>query len=306
MSEWDFYLNGTDTVAIGGAYPTPDPLGESIWAPIYPDVSGAGLSDPAFVAQLNAGLPYGAHIQPREVGVLEPGGTVLIGTALEYAVASLPPAQRAEAADQARRLWTAEAASHARPGATHAYLNAIAPQTVIGAATDPYPPEARPDWLKPFAHVTGTIPSAPLDLASRMDRVVNTLRSAGWTPVVRSIGTDFQGPLGMPVPKDQPLDMLLHRTDRSYTIDEAQTALKDAIKDATNVYFSPTGAWLTELTSNIAIPTITQAAQQAHAAASEIDKLIPWLAVGIASIVAIQAMPMIKDAYSSVRARFAK
>jgi hypothetical protein len=73
--------------------------------------------------------------------------------------------------------------------------------------------DPRPEWLRPYAFVTGRIQSAPLDLAQRMESVYQRLQSEGWSVVVKSIGTDFSGPLGIPFPKEQPLELYLYRRE---------------------------------------------------------------------------------------------
>lgn len=155
-----------------------------------------------------------------------------------------------------------------------------------GSSVDTWPSSQRPEWLKPFAHVTGSIPSAPLDLATRMDAVTKALKSAGWTVVVRSVGTDFTGddgrtflgvsvnnPLGIPKIMDQPIDMLLHRTDRTYIAKDAQDALNTALH-ASNVNYSPIGAWTAEVNKEVIQPTIATVQ-------SKVSTYAPYLMVGV-------------------------
>lgn len=127
--------------------------------------------------------------------------------------------------------------------------------TVVGPPP-PRPPSERPAWLRNFAEVQGKVPSAPLDLPARLDRVVTQLRTAGWAVVVVSIGTDFEGPFGVPAPKDQPLELLLAKTTGPFTAEEAQTALQSALA-AINLGYSPVGAWLRELVTEVA-PALPQ------------------------------------------------
>jgi hypothetical protein len=87
-----------------------------------------------------------------------------------------------------------------------------------------------------------------------MDVAVQTLRSAGWTPVIRSVGTDFAGPFGIPMPKDQPVDILIHRYDRPYSMSEAQDAVGLSLLSASGKSFSVTGAWLSDFIGAIVMP----------------------------------------------------
>src|SRR5688572_9557675 len=75
-----------------------------------------------------------------------------------------------------------------------------------------------------FALVSGRVPSAPLDLPRRMEAVYQHLQAAGWRVVVKTIGTDFSGPLGIPTPKAQPIELYLHR-EGTFTPVDAQDAL---------------------------------------------------------------------------------
>lgn len=112
-----------------------------------------------------------------------------------------------------------------------------------------------PEHLRKYARLTGQIRTAPLDLAAQLDRVWAALKKAGWLVVPRSIGTDFTGPGGLPVPKSQPFEVLLHRKDRPYALDEAKSALATALKLA-SLDYSPTGAWLQEIKTEVAVPTL--------------------------------------------------
>lgn len=128
--------------------------------------------------------------------------------------------------------------------------------TFIGPPLPEDEVKARPAWLKSFVEVRGRIPSAPLDLPARLDSIVATLRAAGWVVVVRSIGTDFEGPLGLPVPKDQELVLLLAR-QAPFDASDAEAALTAALAKA-NLGYSPISAWLRELAGEVVAPTVRQ------------------------------------------------
>lgn len=150
---------------------------------------------------------------------------------------------------------------------------------------DDYPPEARPEWLQPYAHIKGTLSSAPLDMPARLDSVVAALKAAGWSVVVRSVGTDFSGPLGIPVPRDQPLDILLDRQDQAYTADDAQNALSDALSKV-NVNYSPIGAWTHELNTQVVQPSLQDAATAAKKAVSATPYILAGV-VGLAVLILV-------------------
>jgi hypothetical protein len=158
-------------------------------------------------------------------------------------------------------------------------------------AADDYPPSARPDYLKPFAHVKGQIVSAPLDLAARFNNVVTRLETAGWTVSTRSIGTDFSsGGFGfLPVPKSQTVDLLLNRTDRPFTADEATQALSDAIGQESMDY-SPIGSWVGELYTNVAVPTVQDALSDASKVA---DAAAPALYKSLAIVTGVSVLGLI-------------
>jgi hypothetical protein len=137
---------------------------------------------------------------------------------------------------------------------------------------DDYPPASRPDWLKTFAHVKGVLSSAPLDLPDRLDQAVGALKAAGWTVVVRSVGTDFAGPLGIPIPKDQPLDVLINKAD-PYTLDDAQTALSQTL-NLLNVNYSALSAWAGEIVTEVVEPTIADVKK-------DVSSSLPWVLGGI-------------------------
>lgn len=119
----------------------------------------------------------------------------------------------------------------------------------------------RPAWLKPYALVAGRVPSAPLDLPQRMERVYAQLKANGWTVVVKSLGTDFSGPLGLPVPREQPVEIYLFRPGK-FTAREAEAVLGAAIR-AVGLNYSPIGAWLEEIAQEVIVPTVKQTVKAA-------------------------------------------
>ena len=133
-----------------------------------------------------------------------------------------------------------------------------------------------PLWMRRFAYVHGQITSAPLDLPGRFEAVLHHLQAAGWRVVVKSIGTDFIGPLGLPVPRSQPVELLLHRDDRGYTAPEAQAALAAALR-AVHLNYSPIAAWLHELGREVVAPTVRQARQGLELGLGA----LPWVVVGV-------------------------
>src|SRR3990172_6022000 len=100
-----------------------------------------------------------------------------------------------------------------------------------------------PAHLKSYALVKGTLKTAPLDAPGRFEGVVTSLQGAGWIVSVKSIGTDFAGPLGMPVPRDQPLEVYLKRKDGAFTAKDAERALTQVL-ESMDLHYSPIGAWL--------------------------------------------------------------
>lgn len=122
----------------------------------------------------------------------------------------------------------------------------------VGAADDP---KDRPTWLKKFSLVTGSISSAPLDLAGRMENLYDGIRKRGWLVALKSVGTDFGSIL--PTPKDQPLALYIHRTDRAYTSAEAQNVVRDVLREL-NMNYSPTAAWLGEIYREVVKPTVQE------------------------------------------------
>lgn len=112
----------------------------------------------------------------------------------------------------------------------------------------------RPAWLRPFSLVRGEISSAPLDMPARMEALYAALKAAGWTVAVRSIGTDFEGPGGVPIARDQVVELYLHRTDRPYTANDAAEALATALRTI-SVNYSAVRAWLGELAREVVAPT---------------------------------------------------
>lgn len=133
------------------------------------------------------------------------------------------------------------------------------------------------EWLKPYARLSGMLPSAPLDLPQRLNAVTHALQQAGWRVVVESIGTDFAGPGGVPIPRSQPLILRLHRTDRPYTPDDAEAALRTALRNV-SLDYSPLGRWAGELASQVVQPTIDQALTGSATAL----KLIGFAGIGYA------------------------
>ena len=84
------------------------------------------------------------------------------------------------------------------------------------------PEYPRPEWLRSYVLVTGTLTSAPLDLPRRFEAVLEALQARGWRVAVRSIGTDFGT---IPTPRDQPLELYLLKPARPFTALEAGEAL---------------------------------------------------------------------------------
>ena len=158
--------------------------------------------------------------------------------------------------------------------------------------------DTRPAWLRPYALVTGRIPSAPLDLPRLMDGVYRRLMAAGWRVVVKSIGTDFAGPVGLPVPREQPLEVYLHRSE-PFTAADAQAALADALR-TTGLGYSPIGAWLGEVIDQVVVPTVNDVRRIQKAASS----MAVWVVGGLAAFVLIaRATEPAAGAYARVAGR---
>lgn len=128
-------------------------------------------------------------------------------------------------------------------------------------------PKTLPTHLRPYTYVKGTILSAPLDMPSRLDEMTKKLKDAGWTVYVRSVGTDFSGPLGIPVPKAQPIELLIHRTDKPYFAIEAEAAVIRAMADMTWNY-SPLERYAGEIQQEVITPTVKEVAQITKTGAS--------------------------------------
>ena len=116
----------------------------------------------------------------------------------------------------------------------------------------------RPAWLGSYVLLQGILTSSPLDMPSRMNQVYANLATMGWRVAVKSIGTDFSGPLGVPVPKDQPIELYLLRIAGGTTPENAAQALATAL-DAVNLTYNPIGAWIVEFGKNVVAPTVQQA-----------------------------------------------
>ena len=143
-----------------------------------------------------------------------------------------------------------------------------------GAPRPPPPAGNLPPWLWPYAYVSGWLTSAPLDLPQRFAAVVRQLEARGWRVVVRSIGTDFEGPMGLPVPRDQPLELFLWRPGGFGAVDAAR-ALGEVLAEL-NLSYSPLRAWLLELRREVVRPTTRQAGELGA---------LGWLAIGAAALV---------------------
>lgn len=154
--------------------------------------------------------------------------------------------------------------------------------------------DTRPEWLRPYALVMGRIESAPLDLAQRMESVYQQLQRAGWSVVVKSIGTDFSGPLGIPFPKEQPIELYLYRKTE-FSAEAAQSALS-ATLESFNLSYSPIGAWLEEVVNEIVVPTVKDVRKVQREATST----AVWIVVGgLAAFVLIaRATAPAADAYA--------
>lgn len=140
-----------------------------------------------------------------------------------------------------------------------------------------------PERFKSYALVIGEISSAPLDLMDRMQGVYDRLRLAGWLVFPRSIGTDFRGPLGLPIPKTQPIELYLHKRDQSYTKEEAELALSKALHDASMEYH-PIESWMAELHKEIIQPTLQQTGSLIT------KKLLPYVAVAGGIVLAVMLL----------------
>lgn len=149
---------------------------------------------------------------------------------------------------------------------------------------------SRPAWLKPFALLDGYIVSAPLDLADRMEQVYARLKSQGWTVVVKSIGTDFAGPGGLPVPKAQPLTMYMNRTDHPYTPLEAKIALATTLL-MMNLSYNVIGAYAGEVQENIVRPTVDQTLDFTRKGL----ELAPWIIGGVGAIYGLMLLSQLKS-----------
>lgn len=141
-------------------------------------------------------------------------------------------------------------------------------------------PDGRPEFLKDYTLVVGVLPSAPLDLATRFDHIIAALKQSGWNVAVKKIGTDFEGPLGIPIMKLQPLELWMHRTDRTYTAIEAQAALVNALAHETIAY-NPVSATLSEYWREVVVPS----AQDATKVGQKGLEWLPWVIGGAVVLV---------------------
>lgn len=110
----------------------------------------------------------------------------------------------------------------------------------------------RPEWLRKYVLVEGTLSSAPLDLPKRFERVLKHLQTAGWRVAVKSIGTDFGS--FIPTPQDQPLAVYLYRIGAPFTAADAGHALAAALRSV-NMGYSGLRAWAAEVVDEVIVPT---------------------------------------------------
>jgi hypothetical protein len=158
--------------------------------------------------------------------------------------------------------------------------------------------DTRPAWLRPYALVTGKIPSAPLDLPQRMEGVYRLLQNAGWRVVVKSIGTDFSGPLGIPVPREQPIELYLYRPEK-FSASDAQNALTSALL-ASGIGYSPIGSWLGEIVDHVVVPTARDVGQAPQKAT---ETIVWWVLGGLAAFVLVaRATAPAADSYARLAA----
>jgi len=174
------------------------------------------------------------------------------------------------------QAWGAQAAGVGQAWGAQAAGTDSGWDAVVGCACsvgsffqeDDYPPSARPDHLKPYAHVKGSIPSAPTDLPERTTRLWNVLDGMGWRVSVRSVGTDF--PLsffGIPQPKDQTIDVLMYKKTGPFSESDAEKALEAALKSI-NAGYSRLAAWKGEIWREVVLPTIEKAKDEVQKKAS--------------------------------------
>lgn len=146
--------------------------------------------------------------------------------------------------------------------------------------------------LQGYVSVKGEIRTAPLDLASRMERIYSALSKAGWIVIVRSLGTDFVGPLGLPVPKSQPFELWLKRKDRTATKEEAKRALEVALK-AAMLDYSPLSAYADEVSTQVVVPTLKTLEKGVTSTVTGTAKLIPWVGAGLVAVAVIYGLTFV-------------
>lgn len=139
-----------------------------------------------------------------------------------------------------------------------------------------------PAWLSGYAFVKGEIKSAPLDLVKRMDKVYAELKKAGWNVVVKSIGTDFSGPLGLPVPRSQPLELYLMKRGGPFTLADAKSALQEVL-ERSKLNYSMTDAWLKEIKREVLAPTL-------KTLGGESQKYLKFALIGAGIVLAIKVI----------------
>jgi hypothetical protein len=128
----------------------------------------------------------------------------------------------------------------------------------------------------------------------RLESVYLHLQQAGWRVVVKSIGTDFSGPFGMLVPREQPIELYLHRANK-FSAADAQSALASAL-EAIGLGYSPIGAWLGEIIDEVVIPA---AGDLRRAQQKATDTIIWWVVGGLAAFVLVaRATAPAADAYA--------
>lgn len=130
--------------------------------------------------------------------------------------------------------------------------------------------------LDKYIAVEGELPAAPLDMPERFNRAMSELQADGWRVVVKDIGTDFTGPLGIPVPKSQPIKLLLWR--EGGTVGDARLAVIQALEK--NTLASAVSAWLSEIAIEVVQPTIEDAKRLA----------VNWGPIIIAGAVGVAAL----------------
>jgi hypothetical protein len=92
----------------------------------------------------------------------------------------------------------------------------------------------------------------------RLEQIYRALKADGWQVAVTDLGTNVPTAFGVPLPSAQPVTFLLSRPAGGYTARDAEDAVRRALAMVREERSAVT-AWLGELGSEVAAPTVRTA-----------------------------------------------